>query len=166
MTVAGDDAVDGMEVFADVGGRRGGRNGDEAAFEGGTEVDKEFVFELLRKSAEFDAAMRGRRGAPGGRALPASIMEWLCWRGSGLFLIFDFWFLIWGVRLSRRDADRSTRDGCAPRRFGGGFLAEVFAAVGHDGFDVGSHLGLVEGFGVSLGGELLAGEGGETARTE
>ena len=33
--------------------------------------------------------------------------------------------------------------------------AEEFAAVGHDGFDVFGHLGLVEGFGLFCGGEFL-----------
>jgi len=60
----GDDAVDGMEVFADVGGMW---DGQETAFEGGTEVGKEFAFELLGKGAEFDAAASGRRGHGRGR---------------------------------------------------------------------------------------------------
>ena len=46
-----DDAVEGMEVFADLGGLR---NEDAAAFEGGTEFDEDFFLERRGEGAEFD----------------------------------------------------------------------------------------------------------------
>ena len=47
----GDDAVEGMEVFADLGGFG---DEDSAAFEGGAEFDEDFFFECGGEGAEFD----------------------------------------------------------------------------------------------------------------
>src|SRR5688572_19767781 len=47
----GDDAVDGMEVLADLGGFG---NEDAAALEGGAEFDEDFFLERCGEGAEFD----------------------------------------------------------------------------------------------------------------
>src|SRR5688572_10847290 len=66
LAVGGDNALDGVEVFADGGGTG---DGEEVAFESGTEMGKEFVLEGRGEGAEFDFAGAGGSGVRSGAAL-------------------------------------------------------------------------------------------------
>ena len=66
LSVGGDDALDRVEVFADGGGAG---DGEEVAFERGTEMGKEFVLEGRGEGAEFDFAGAIGSGVRSGSAL-------------------------------------------------------------------------------------------------